>query len=951
MKNLLVLIAMCVALNGFSQGIQVFVKGNSKPEGAGTLSDPFGTIGQAINEAIRLKRIQGHFTDTAFIWLKGGSYPVTESLVFDYKISGLPGAPLVISALPGEKVYLRGGREVPADLFKPVTDKSVLKRLVPEAKNHVWVADLKKAGMTQFDKIQSQGLNVSGKAASMELVCNDTLMQLARWPNTGYDKYGKVVDEGSIPRYRGMTLAPGAVPVDPLNPPPQFAKYINDTTNRPGSLLYINDRPLRWTQANDLWLFGWWRHPWASQTLKVKYIDTKKKEIGFEQPHHYGLGDNGLYYAFNLLEEIDMPGEYFIDRENGLLYFWPTSPISHTKTIISLTEKPLFYFSNASNVILRDITLEITRGNGIEIEGGNHITIESCVVRNIGLSGVVVKDGIAECHNHQVINTEFYCIRSHALSLGGGNRPKLIPAGNKAINNHFHHEARIQIQGVGNVFAHNLVHDFPNNALNWGGNDHLIEYNEFYNCLSDGDDASVMYTGRNPSGQGTIIRYNYLHHNGGRADIRTGSAGIYLDDGTTGQIIYGNIIYKTGKAGGAKFGAVFLHGAKDNLIVNNIFIECPIAIGFGPWPQDRWEKFLVSGDMKKALYSDVNINDSLFYQKYPTLQRLKENASVNRVHHNFSVQCDEFLSFPKGRTVEQITSGNWETTDKSSFSDYDKSDFTLKKGAEVFKYIPDFKQIPFDKIGLAKSPLEGKKVVTIGNSITAACGYQPFLVEWLGVNWSREETRSGVEGHAPMAVGGTMVRPTTAKSIFCRSFDAKYYQPDIILVYGSQNDNDMNKWGQMGDTPWLQNQVNDSVSLASAFMGMVEGLMRDNPKAKIYLITLMRVKATVGMDPVKNYETRYKHPRFSTFQEVLDWEKTARYPKVEMVRQIGKKYNLPVIDLYENSGVTNENADQFYGQIADDCTQVHPNESGYRRMAACIASVLDPAFKVPESGK
>lgn len=145
--------------------------------------------------------------------------------------------------------------------------------------------------------------------------------------------------------------------------------------------------------------------------------------------------------------------------------------------------------------------------------------------------------------------------------------------------------------------------------------------------------------------------------------------------------------------------------------------------------------------------------------------------------------------------------------------------------------------------------------------------------------------------------------------------------------------------------------VADSVTLASAYMGMIENLIRDNPKAKIYLITLMRVKAMVGMNPINGYKNSYKHPRFETYKEVLDWELTIRYPKVELIRQIGKKYGLPVIDLYENSGVTNENSDFYYGTVADDCTQVHPNQAGYRKMAECIVSILAPDFKVPDSGK
>ena len=127
-------------------------------------------------------------------------------------------------------------------------------------------------------------------------------------------------------------------------------------------------------------------------------------------------------------------------------------------------------------------------------------------------------------------------------------------------------------------------------------------------------------------------------------------------------------------------------------------------MGFAPWPQLRWEKFLESGDMQKALFVTVDIEDGTYQKKYPVLSRLAEKASVNQVLNNLSVSCDEFLSFPDGRFVQQITSGNVETKDGHIFIDYEGENFGFSDFDSIRKkLIPGFSNIHFAKMQIAKS--------------------------------------------------------------------------------------------------------------------------------------------------------------------------------------------------------------------------------------------------------
>lgn len=232
------------------------------------------------------------------------------------------------------------------------------------------------------------------------------------------------------------------------------------------------------------------------------------------------------------------------------------------------------------------------------------------------------------------------------------------------------------------------------------------------------------------------------------------------------------------------------------------------------------------------------------------------------------------------------------------------------------------------------SPFKGMKLLTIGDSLSAHNNWQKWLVKWLGVTFDNNENINGKDGHKPMAKGGTAIAPTTEDSIYMRSLDAKYYADDtngtVIIIYAGQNDSVA--LGTIDDTPYTDKTVTASSNLTfySSYMGMIENILADIPFARIYLMTQMPVRLEIGMTGTA--EPYIGVIRFSDMTSVLAYEAN-RYKKVEAIRAISKKYSLPCIDLWADSGINDYNSKYWYGAVGGTCGQVHPNNIGYKRMA------------------
>ncbi len=217
MKKLLIsFICLCMilsmlpslAVTAESDVYKIYVSTAGEDSAAGTIDAPLGSL-KAARDKIRSLKEDGVNPKGGFVvYLRGGDYSQNECLELDSKDSGSKGAPVVYKAYPGEKVTLVGGASIPGNMFKKVTDTSILNRIIDEsARNKIMVADLKAMGYTDFGEPYWPGAYsyamdwlTAPSAASPELFVDGQVQTLARYPNSGFMKIKEVFDVGAIPR-------------------------------------------------------------------------------------------------------------------------------------------------------------------------------------------------------------------------------------------------------------------------------------------------------------------------------------------------------------------------------------------------------------------------------------------------------------------------------------------------------------------------------------------------------------------------------------------------------------------------------------------------------------------------------------------------------------------------------------------------------------------------------
>ncbi|HEY5912081.1 MAG TPA: right-handed parallel beta-helix repeat-containing protein [Verrucomicrobiae bacterium] len=644
----------------------------------GTRSKPFATLERA-RQAVRMAGPDKART----VVVHAGSYEMRSTFTLGRLDSGTSTRPVTWRAAPRESVKLIGGMSVPTSAWQAVTDAPLLARLDPAARGRVVQADLRALGVTNLPPFP---VAYHGAPPGPELFFNESRMILARWPNEGWATIARIVESGSRPRD-------------------------GDKRGLAGSFEYAGDRPSGWKAAEGVWLQGYWCYDWYDEVIKVATIDAVTRRISLAAPHVYSLMQGNpsprRYRALNVLEELDEPGEFVIDREAGRLYLWPPGDLTVAQVTLATMDAPIIALEDASYITLQGFVVECGLDNGIEVTNGTACELVACEARDLRRLGIRVTGGT----RHRVLSCDIHHTGQGGLVLGGGDRKSLTPAGHEAVNNHIWRFSEHQLtsayglwfEGVGNRAAHNLIHDAPHQAVFVGGNDHVFEFNEVHHVCTETDDCGALYKGRNPSCRGNLIRFNYWHDIG--SPMGHGNAAVYFDDGDGGDTVFGNVFVRCGEPGKGSFGTIFSHGGHDNRAENNVFIDCKRALGSAPWDDARWRDALKGGQdcfFAEKLLQEVDITKPPYITHYPELVGYMDPpAGVPRVNHarlNLLVRCSE-VSAGNWRLEPNA---NWSTHDDPGFVDGSRGDYRLRRDSPVFKHLPGFKPLPFEKMGLRR---------------------------------------------------------------------------------------------------------------------------------------------------------------------------------------------------------------------------------------------------------
>lgn len=572
---------------------------------------------------------------------------------------------------------------------------------------------------------------------------------------------------------------------------------------------------------------------WLSRQYRVKEFHPETNSIVTE-PQMDIMRSRSRYYIENAPVCLDAPGEWYLDRQTGILRYIPLPGEDlRTATVLVPTVPSLVQFKGdpehgayveylrfqgirfaeadwtpqgrsisggqarcPTGVENPDVVLE---SGAIAAIGLRHATFENCEVTRVGAHAVALLQGctdntVRQCHLHDLGGGGVYLFWEVPRP---GKRPGWSPRGA------FDH---IERNVIDNCFIHDLTQVFhgsvgiltgPCAAYN------QITHNEV--CYGDYTGISVGWgwSANQKAGyyqDGNVVEYNHVHHvmnylldDGGgiyllgwQKDARVcynwihdvyhdplghGAKGIYPDQGTAGVLFAGNIVHDVVQGFGG-------NGGHESVVRDNIFARCQKSgvIGGSKWwdEQVRYNPHPIV--FERNIVDEAGSNGVFMRTGYsPT-------AQVSRNNVYWAGPDSAALPGFSGEGLSAVTFAQWQEKGHDTgsvladpgFVDAARCDFRLRPDSPALK-------LGFQQTDMAKIGLYGDPAWTALPQQTPHAPVTP-LMDPGGFVWTYEHELAGA---APVHSGELVPGPAElGHQIVVTDTDAAVGKHSLMLVEG-----------------------------------------------------------------------------------------------------------------------------------------------------------------------
>lgn len=707
-------------------GQKIFVSTVGDDSGDGSEEEPLRTLEKAIDVANEMREDSDKLIE---ILLREGTYSVTNTIKI---INSQKDDPLLkISAYQDEKVTINAGVDIPLSAMN-IADSNFTNAIIdkPNA-GSVLQYNLKDAQIEDLGEISLRGHLISDeKEAQAELSLNGEVQKLAGWPNGEYTGLIKPTDSNEYGKRTKSGIANGC------------------------SFQVNYDRPSQWSKPEQAWLSGTIGPNYEFDYYPVSRFDSEEKRVYLSRGALEKYYTEPYYRFENVPEELDEPGEYYIDRQSGMLYFYPPedAPKDSVLTITMSTPtldvsgkapNSMFRIENSKNIVFENLIFKGGRGSAITGKNNSNIQFINCEINSFGENGIRFDAStdikISDCKIHDVG-------QDGILFVSCGNYKTLSPSNIVVSNNDIYNFARLErsyktgidfgYRCVGATAANNHIHNGPHAGMIFYGVNNDIYGNEFDNLVTEFSDMDALYCNNSnyPWERGNKIHNNYFHDIGkssmnGRHQINVRA--IRTDNRGCGLNIYENLFYNIGDGGNGNgnngIGAITAEGTR-NKIFNNLFVDCNEAY----FNTLQYKEIETADD--GTLYPDTIINSSgvevantingakvadlkkqmenylpVYGKQFPELYKYfyehpnmsKTNEFKNNMIINIAIPLSNFNGTQneegfRGSQMLTAASGNYVSTSDPGFVSYDNGNLELSSSATLLvEGLPKFEMSSF----------------------------------------------------------------------------------------------------------------------------------------------------------------------------------------------------------------------------------------------------------------